>query len=201
MKELQDLLNPISCEEFVNSYFGRRSVFVEGGPEKIGDIFSWEKLDKALERGAKIQDKRYNIMASFARGEDTGSSKQMVEAIHPAGRKPLQARRDHLHHEHPHGGSGIGAMGQTIRSQINFFGHRRHELLSLARWRRIEHPLRQESGDEHPGGGKEALEIFHGERPSPGPTRTPSTRTEASSRVERRIQENFLRNWRCAKWR
>src|SRR6187549_2849924 len=122
MKELQELLNPISCEEFVNSYFGRRSVFVEGGPEKIGDIFSWEKLDKALERGAKIQDKRYNIMASFARGEDTGSSKQMVEAssqqVESLFKQGATICITNIHMADP----ALARWAQTIRSQLNFSG-------------------------------------------------------------------------------
>ena len=122
MKELQELLNPISCEEFVNSYFGRRSVFVEGGPEKIGDIFSWEKLDKALERGAKIQDKRYNIMASFARGEDTGSSKQMLEAssqqVESLFKQGATICITNIHMADPE----LARWAQTIRSQINFSG-------------------------------------------------------------------------------
>jgi ribosomal protein L16 Arg81 hydroxylase len=122
MKELQDLLNPISCQEFVNSFFGRKSVFVEGGPEKLGDIFSWEKLDKALERGSKIEDKRYNIMASFARGEDTGSSKQMVEAssqqVESLFKQGATICITNIHMADP----ALARWAQTIRSQLNFSG-------------------------------------------------------------------------------
>ena len=122
MKELQDLLNPISCEEFVNSYFGRKALFVEGGPDKLGDIFSWEKLDRALERGQKIQDKRYNIMASFARGEDTGSSKQLVEATHQQVEGLFKSGATicitNIHMADP----DLARWAQTIRSQLNFSG-------------------------------------------------------------------------------
>jgi ribosomal protein L16 Arg81 hydroxylase len=122
MKELQELLNPISCQEFVNSYFGRESLFVEGGPEKLGDIFSWEKLSKALERGSKIQDKRYNIMASFARGEDTGSSKQMVEAssqqVESLFKQGATICITNIHMADP----DLARWAQTIRSQLNFSG-------------------------------------------------------------------------------
>jgi len=122
MKELQELLSPISCEEFVKSYFGRKSLFVEGGPEKIGDIFSWEKLNKALERGQKIQDKRYNIMASFARGEDTGSSKQMLEAsnhqVESLFKQGATICITNIHMADP----DLARWAQTIRSQLNFSG-------------------------------------------------------------------------------
>ena len=122
MKELQELLNPVSCQEFVNSYFGRKALFVEGGSDKLGDIFSWEKLKKALERGQKIEDKRYNIMASFARGEDTGSSKQMVEAtnhqVESLFKQGATICITNIHMADP----DLARWAQTIRSQINFSG-------------------------------------------------------------------------------
>lgn len=122
MKELQELLSPISCEEFVKSYFGRKAIFVEGGPEKLGDIFSWEKLTKALDRGQKIQDKRYNIMASFARGEDTGSSKQMVEAsnqqVESLFKQGATICITNIHMADPE----LARWAQTVRSQLNFSG-------------------------------------------------------------------------------
>jgi len=122
MKELQELLNPVSCQEFVNSFFGRKSIFVEGGPEKLGDIFSWEKLNTALERGSNIQDKRYNIMASFARGEDTGSSKQMVEAtnrqVESLFKQGATICITNIHMADPE----LARWAQTIRSQLNFSG-------------------------------------------------------------------------------
>lgn len=122
VSELQKLLNPISCEEFVNSYFGRASVFVEGGPDKVGNIFSWEKLSKALERGQKIQDKRYNIMASYTRGEAAGSSKQMVEATHHQVESLFKSGATicitNIHMADP----DLARWAQTIRSQLNFTG-------------------------------------------------------------------------------
>lgn len=78
--ELQQLLKPLSCDEFLRSHFARESVFIEGSTEKIADVFSWARLTKALEAGQKIQDKRFNIHASYTRGEAAGSSKPMVEA-------------------------------------------------------------------------------------------------------------------------
>ena len=122
MKELQELLSPISCEEFVKSYFGRKAIFVEGGPEKLGDIFSWEKLTKALDRGQKIQDKRYNIMASFARGEDTGSSKQMLEAsnqqVESLFKQGATICITNIHMADPE----LARWAQTVRYQLNFSG-------------------------------------------------------------------------------
>jgi ribosomal protein L16 Arg81 hydroxylase len=122
LNELQALLNPLPCEEFVNSYFGRKSVFVQGGPEKIGDIFSWEKLDRALERGQKIQDKRYNIHASFARGDEPGSSKQMVEARSHEVERLFKSGATicitNIHMADPN----LARWAQTIRAQLSFSG-------------------------------------------------------------------------------
>jgi ribosomal protein L16 Arg81 hydroxylase len=122
LTELQDLLDPISCREFVDSYFGRKSIFIEGDAGKVGDIFSWDKLNKALERGRTIQDKRYNIHASFARGETTGTTKQMVEASHPQIESLFKSGATicitNIHMADP----DLARWAQTIRTQLNFSG-------------------------------------------------------------------------------
>jgi ribosomal protein L16 Arg81 hydroxylase len=122
VSELQALLSPISCEEFVNSFFSRASVFIEGGPEKIGNIFSWEKLNKALERGQKIQDKRYNIHASFARGDEAGSKKEMVEASHQQVDSLFKSGATicitNIHMADP----DQAQWAQALRTQLNFTG-------------------------------------------------------------------------------
>ena len=76
-RELQDFLSPVSCEEFVSSYFARLSLYVKGHPEKFAHIFNWESLRRALANGLKIQDPRFNLMASYAGGEESGSSKPL----------------------------------------------------------------------------------------------------------------------------
>jgi ribosomal protein L16 Arg81 hydroxylase len=122
LHELQELLSPISCEEFVNSYFSRTSLFVEGAADKFEHIFSRDKLNKALERGQNIQDKRYNIMASFARGEATGSSKRMVEASHNQVDSLFKSGATicitNIHMADP----ALARWAQTIRTQLNFAG-------------------------------------------------------------------------------
>jgi ribosomal protein L16 Arg81 hydroxylase len=122
LHELQEILHPISCEEFVNSYFSRESLFVEGNPDKVDHIFSWEKLRKALERGQQIQDKRYNIMASFARGEATGSSKRMIEAssnqVESLFKSGATICVTNIHMADP----DLARWAQTLRSQLNFAG-------------------------------------------------------------------------------
>ncbi len=122
ISELQKLLSPIACEEFLNSYFSRASVFVEGVPEKFSDIFSWEKLDRALERGQKIQDKRYNITASFARGEESGSPKKMLDASHHQVESLFKSGATicitNIHMADP----VLARWAQTIRAQLNFSG-------------------------------------------------------------------------------
>ena len=121
-RELQELLNPISCEEFVNSYFSRKALMVEGTPGRFDHIFSWERLNKALERGQKIQDKRYNIMASFARGEESGSSKGMIEAPHSQVDSLFKSGATicitNIHMADP----ALARWAQTIRTQLNFAG-------------------------------------------------------------------------------
>ena len=120
--ELQALLRPMSCQEFVTTYFGRTSVFVEGNPGKVGDIFSREKLNKALERGRTIQDKRYNITASFTRGEAQGSSKQMLDAAHHQVDSLFESGATicvtNIHMADP----DLARWAQTIRTQLNFSG-------------------------------------------------------------------------------
>jgi hypothetical protein len=69
-RELEALVSPVSCEEFANSYFSRLSLYVEGHPNKFDHIFGFEKLKQALARGRKVEDKRFNLMGSFAGGED-----------------------------------------------------------------------------------------------------------------------------------
>jgi ribosomal protein L16 Arg81 hydroxylase len=78
-RELQELLSPISCEEFANSYFSRLSLYVKGHPEKFDHVFNWESLKRALSHGRNIEDKRFNLKASYASGEESGSSKPMFD--------------------------------------------------------------------------------------------------------------------------
>ncbi|MGJ8682533.1 JmjC domain-containing protein [Paraglaciecola sp.] len=91
--ELDELISPISREEFVNSYFSKTSVHIAGSTQKVEQIFSWEKLQLALKRGEGITDKSYNIKASFAEGEDSGdphgatdiSHKQVIDVLNDGG--------------------------------------------------------------------------------------------------------------------
>ncbi|WP_158970058.1 JmjC domain-containing protein [Paraglaciecola sp. L3A3] len=80
--ELNDLLSPVSVAEFVNTYFAKTSVHIEGYEQKFEQIFSWEKLNQALKRGENIPDKLYNIKASFAGGEDSGDPHDANEVDH-----------------------------------------------------------------------------------------------------------------------
>lgn len=78
-RELQELLSPISCEEFAKSYFARLSLYVKGHPAKFDHVFNWDSLKEALSNGRNIQDKRFNLKASYASGEESGSSKPMLD--------------------------------------------------------------------------------------------------------------------------
>jgi len=81
-RELQDLVSPISSEEFVDTYFSRASLNTKGHPGKFDHIFSWGKLKQALVRGQKVSDSRYNITASFTGGEDSGNPRDLIKAQH-----------------------------------------------------------------------------------------------------------------------
>jgi hypothetical protein len=80
--ELDELISPVACEEFVNTYFSKNSLNVEGSSTKFNKIFSWERLKQALKRGESITDNNYNISASFTGGEDSGDARVMIEAYH-----------------------------------------------------------------------------------------------------------------------
>lgn len=121
-RELQDLLNPMSCEEFTNSYFSRLSLNLKGNATKFDHIFSWKRLREALARGQRIIDKRYNITASFTSGEEHGSTRRMFEAQHNQVSELLNAGATicitNIHMADPH----LARWAQSIRAQLNFGG-------------------------------------------------------------------------------
>ena len=120
--ELQELVSPISSEEFVNSYFARASLNLEGHPQKFDHIFGWERLRQALSRGQDISDGRYNITASFSSGEDSGSSREMIKAQHDQVIELLNAGATicitNIHMADPF----LAQWAQAIRAQLNFTG-------------------------------------------------------------------------------
>jgi len=120
--ELQELVSPISCEEFVNSYFSRASLNVKGHLQKFDHIFSWGRLRQALARGEKIRDRRYNITASFAGGEDSGSSRHMMEAHHNQVTELLNAGATICITNIHMADSSLARWAQAIRTQLNFTG-------------------------------------------------------------------------------
>jgi ribosomal protein L16 Arg81 hydroxylase len=121
-QELQELVSPISCEEFANSYFAQTSLNIEGHPKKFDHIFNWEKLKLALANGQNISDKRYNIKASFTGGEDSSSSRQMIDADHSQVIELLNAGATicitNIHMADPN----LARWAQAIRTQLNFTG-------------------------------------------------------------------------------
>lgn len=120
--ELQDLLNPLSCQEFVDTYFSQTSLNVKGTPEKFKHIFGWERLKHALARGQRIRDRRHNITASFAGGEDNGSKRRMFDAYHNQVGELLNAGATvcitNIHMADPF----LAQWSQAIRTQLNFTG-------------------------------------------------------------------------------
>jgi hypothetical protein len=120
--ELQDLVNPISCDEFASVYFSRVSLNVEGHAQKFEHIFSWEKLRLALARGQSISDRRYNIKASFTKGEDSGNPQGMIDANHSQVAELLNAGATicvtNIHMADPF----LAHWAQAIRAQLNFTG-------------------------------------------------------------------------------
>ncbi len=120
--ELQELVSPISCDEFVNTYFARASLSLEGHSQKFNHIFGWERLRQALSRGRSIADRRYNITASFAGGEDSGSTRRMMDAHYDQVIELLNAGATicitNIHMADPF----LARWAQAIRTQLNFTG-------------------------------------------------------------------------------
>ena len=121
-RELQDLVSPISSEEFVDTYFSRASLNTKGPPGKFDHIFSWGKLKQALVRGQKVTDSRYNITASFTGGEDSGSPSDLIKAQHDKVIELLNAGATvcitNIHMADPF----LARWAQAIRAQLNFTG-------------------------------------------------------------------------------
>jgi hypothetical protein len=121
-RELQEFLSPVSCEEFANSCFARHSLYVKGNAQKFAHVFNWESLRRALSNGQKIQDPRFNLMASYAGGEESGSSKPMFAANISQVGELLNAGATicvtNIHMADP----CLAQWAQAIRSQLNFTG-------------------------------------------------------------------------------
>jgi hypothetical protein len=121
-RELEALVEPISCAEFANTYFARTSLSLEGNAQKFEHIFNWEKLKQALWRGRNISDPRYNIKASFTGGEDSGNPHGMLDANHTQVAELLNAGATicitNIHMADPF----LAQWAQAIRAQLNFTG-------------------------------------------------------------------------------
>lgn len=121
-RELQELLSPISCEEFANSYFSRLALHVKGRPEKFDHIFNWDSLKRALSNGRSIQDKRFNLKASYASGEAAGSSKPMFDTdIGEVGKLLDSGATICITNIHM-ADADLARWAQAIRAQLNFTG-------------------------------------------------------------------------------
>ncbi|MFT7562171.1 MAG: ribosomal protein L16 Arg81 hydroxylase [Flavobacteriales bacterium] len=121
-KELDQLIHPISREEFVGSYFSKTSLNVEGLDEKFDQIFSWERLRHALKRGEKITDKRYNIKASFTAGEDSGNPSRLIDAYHNQVIELLNAGATICITNIQMADPDLARWAEAIRAQLNFSG-------------------------------------------------------------------------------
>lgn len=121
-QELLELVSPISCDEFVDSYFSRISLNVKGHPQKFDHIFNWERLRQALLRGKSLSGTSYNIKAAFTRGEEAGSSQSMIDADHGQVAELLNAGATicvtDIHLADPF----LAQWAQAIRAQLNFTG-------------------------------------------------------------------------------
>ena len=119
---LASLIAPITPGAFVDQYFARTSLHVEGHPGKFAQIFSWEKLRLALARGRSLTDPRFNLMASYAGGERDGSSKSLFPcSIDETGNllnKGATICITNIHMADP----GLAQWARAVRSQLNFSG-------------------------------------------------------------------------------
>ncbi|MGB3627319.1 MAG: cupin domain-containing protein, partial [Henriciella sp.] len=112
----------VTPEAFVDQYFARTSLHVEGHPGKFAHVFSWEKLRLALARGRSVTDQRFNLMASYAGGERDGSSQALFPcSIDETGdllNKGATVCITNIHMADP----GLARWARAVRSQLNFSG-------------------------------------------------------------------------------
>jgi hypothetical protein len=95
---------------------------VEGNPDKFGHIFSFERLKQALARGRKIEDKRFNLTASYAGGEDTGNPKPMFVANVDQVSELLKGGATICITNIHMADSSLARWAQAVREQLNFTG-------------------------------------------------------------------------------
>ena len=121
-RELEALLSPLTPEAFATDHFARQSLNVEGPENKFAHIFSWARLKQALARGETLQDRRFNLMASFAAGEADGSRRPMFEVQIPQVTELLTAGATicitNIHMADP----ALARWAQALRTQLNFSG-------------------------------------------------------------------------------
>ena len=121
-RELQELLSPISCEEFARSYFSRLSLYGKGHPEKFDHVFNWGSLKRALSNGRDIQDKRFNLKGSYASGEESGSNKPMFDVnISQVGELLNSGATICITNIHM-ADHNLARWAHAIRGQLNFTG-------------------------------------------------------------------------------
>ncbi len=120
--ELDELISPVSREEFVNTYFSKLSKTVEGTPQKFENIFSWERLKQALKRGESITDKSYNLKAAFTGGEDSGNPRRLIDACHSQVIELLNAGATICITNIQLADPSLAQWAEAIRAQLNFTG-------------------------------------------------------------------------------
>lgn len=121
-RELADLIHSISPADFINSYFSKKSFTLPGESNKFDEIFSWERLQRALAVGRTFPDRRYNLKASFTSGEELGSPRPVIEAQHDQIDELYRAGATicitNIHMTDPE----LASWAQAIRAQLNFSG-------------------------------------------------------------------------------
>lgn len=121
-QELAELLAPLAPAAFVDRYFARESLNIEGHADKFEGLFGWAQLKHALVRGEKIQDRRYNITASFTQGEVAGNARPMMAARHDQVSDLLNRGATicitNIHMADP----SLAQWANAIRAQLNFSG-------------------------------------------------------------------------------
>lgn len=53
---LEHLVSPLSMDEFLNKYWGKRAVLIPGNEEKFKDLFSWNEVNGFLDQSRKTFD-------------------------------------------------------------------------------------------------------------------------------------------------
>jgi ribosomal protein L16 Arg81 hydroxylase len=112
--QVAQILNPVSTEEFLAEYWGKRSLHIPGSPEKFAKLLDHKQFVKASARADALQ-------AYMANKDRTGHA--AVVAIRPAQIKALYAAGFTICAKGlEKGAPALAALAQQMKSELHYTG-------------------------------------------------------------------------------